>query len=139
MRRLLLILTVASLWGSVYSQTPKYVYTIKADSVKITNCDSAELILENHTQGVPGFLFNTGNGRTQFRHGLVSLGNGSYQIGADTLKAWVQGGNSWGTTGVFGTLDNNPVNFYTNNAQRMSLLSNGRLLLNTTSDDGHDN
>jgi hypothetical protein len=117
----------------------KYVYTIKADSVKITNCDSAELILENHTQGVPGFLFNTGNGRTQFRHGLVSLGDGSYQIGADTLKAWVQGGNSWGTTGVFGTLDNNPVNFYTDNSQRMSLLSSGRLLLGTTTDDGNDN
>jgi len=38
----------------------QYVYTIKADSVKITNCDSAELIIENHTQGVPGFLYNTG-------------------------------------------------------------------------------
>src|SRR5580700_10524299 len=137
MRSLLLIAAMAWLGGSVYSQ--KYVYTIKADSVKITNCDSAELILENHTQGVPGFLFNTGKGRTQFKRGLVSLGNGSYQIGADTLKAWVQGGNSWGTTGVFGTLDNNPVNFYSNNAQRMSLLASGRLLLGTTTDDGHDN
>ena len=116
----------------------QYVYTIKADSVKITNCDSAELILENHTQGVPGFLFNTGKGRTQFKRGLVSLGNGSYQIGADTLKAWVQGGNSWGTTGVFGTLDNNPVNFYSNNVRRMSLLGSGRLLVNKTTDDGHD-
>lgn len=47
----------------------QYVYTIKADSVKITgaSCDSAELILQNHTQGVPGFLFNTGNGRTIFK------------------------------------------------------------------------
>jgi hypothetical protein len=116
----------------------QYVYTIKADSVKITNCDSAELIIENHTQGIPGFLFNTGNGRTQFKRGLISLGNGSYQIGADTLKAWVQGGNSWGTAGVFGTLDNNPVNFYSNNAQRMSLLGSGRLLVNKTTDDGHD-
>ena len=45
------------------------VYTIKADSVKIANpCDSAELIIENHTQGVlGGFLYNTGNGRTIFK------------------------------------------------------------------------
>ena len=43
----------------------QYVYTINADSVKITNhCDSAELIIQNHTQGVVGgFLYNTGNGR----------------------------------------------------------------------------
>jgi hypothetical protein len=137
MRKLLPLIAMIGLATPLSAQ--KYVYTIKADSVKITNCDSAELIIENHTQAVPGFLFNTGNGRTQFKRGLVGLGNGSYLIGADTLKAWVQGGNSWGTTGVFGTLDNNPVNFYTNNASRMSLLSNGHLLFNTTSDDGHDN
>ncbi len=35
------------------------VYTIKADSTKLTGCDSNELIIENHTQGVPGFLYNT--------------------------------------------------------------------------------
>jgi hypothetical protein len=34
-------------------------------SVKITNtCNTAELIIENHTQNVPGFLFNKGRGRT---------------------------------------------------------------------------
>jgi hypothetical protein len=86
MRKLLLIMSLASLWGSVYSQPPKYVYTIKADSVKITNCDSAELIIENHTQGIPGFLFNTGNGRTIFKRGVQKLNDSLYLIGIDTLK-----------------------------------------------------
>lgn len=64
----------------------QYVYTIKADSVKITNCDSAELIIENHTQGVPGFLYNTGRGRTIFKRALTRLNDSIYLIGADTLK-----------------------------------------------------
>jgi hypothetical protein len=64
----------------------QYVYTIKADSVKITNCDSAELIIENHTQGIPGFLFNTGNGRTIFKRGFQTLNDSQYVIGADTFN-----------------------------------------------------
>ena len=64
----------------------QYVYTIKADSVKITNsCDTAELIIENHTQTVPGFLFNKGRGRTEFRRGAVKINESAYLIGADTL------------------------------------------------------
>jgi len=64
----------------------KYVYKILADSVKITNCDSAELIIENHTQGVPGFLYNKGNGRTEFRHALIALNDSLYLFGPDTLN-----------------------------------------------------
>lgn len=66
----------------------QYTYTIKADSVKLTgvSCDSSELILQNHTQAVPGFLFNTGSGRTVFQRGLVKLSNTLYLIGADTLR-----------------------------------------------------
>lgn len=68
------------------SVNAQYVYTINADSVKITNhCDTAELILENHTQTVSGFLYNTGLGRTQFRRGLVQISATQYVIGADTL------------------------------------------------------
>lgn len=48
-----------------FSQT---IYQIRADSVRIYNtCDTAELILENRTQNVPGFLYNKGKGRTEFR------------------------------------------------------------------------
>ncbi|HEY4147828.1 MAG TPA: hypothetical protein VGM41_02810 [Chitinophagaceae bacterium] len=67
---------------ALYSQS---VYTLKADTVLITNCDSAELILQNHTQGVNGFLYNKGTGHTEFRHGLVSLNDTVYVIGSDTL------------------------------------------------------
>ncbi|WP_177193743.1 hypothetical protein [Niastella yeongjuensis] len=60
MNRLLLLLILMGIGGGSFAQ---YVYTIKADSVKITNsCDTAELIIENHTQTVPGFLFNKGRG-----------------------------------------------------------------------------
>jgi hypothetical protein len=111
----------------------QYVYTIKADSVKLTNCDSSELIIENHTQNVPGFLFNTGNGRTIFKRGSQKLGNGIYLIGADTVQtspnAWVQGGNSFGTTGILGTLDNNNLDFYTNNTFKARLTPSGSLLI----------
>ena len=124
------------LTGSLNLAAQKYVYTIKADSVKITNCDSSELIIENHTQNVPGFLFNTGNGRTIFQRGALNLGNGSYLLGADTLNlaanAWLQGGNAFGTTGILGTTDNNHVDFYTNNTPRMRLTNSGRLGIGLT-------
>ena len=114
MKNLSVILILLSLGLRLQAQ---YVYTIKADSVKITNCDSAELILENHTQNIPGFLFNTGNGRTIFKRAAVRLDDTTYVVGADTIRlpnAWVQGGNAFGATGVLGTLDNNPLDFYTN-------------------------
>ena len=67
----------------------QYVYTINADSVKITNhCDSAaELIILNHTQGVTGgFLYNTWGGRTIFKKALQKINDSMYLIGPDTLK-----------------------------------------------------
>ena len=115
------------------------VYSIQADSVRIWNCDSAELILQNHTQNVPGFLFNTGNGRTIFKRAMVPVGANSWIIGSDTLnlgaKTWLQGGNSFGTTGVLGSLDNNHLDFYTDDSLRVRLAARGRLLLGTTTDD----
>ena len=119
----------------------KYTYTIKADSVKITNCDSAELILENHTQNVPGFLFNTGNGRTIFKRGTSKINDSMYLIGADTLNLgasnWRQGGNAFGSPGILGTLDNNPLNLYTNNVQQASLTTTGNFLLGAATDNGN--
>jgi hypothetical protein len=133
MRSLLLLIALTCLAHPIFSQ---YVYTLRADTVKITSCDSAELVLQNHTQGVPGFLFNAGNGRTVFQRGAQSIGNGSYLVGADTIKtsnnAWLQGGNAFGATGVLGTLDNNPLDFYTNNTQVARLDNQGNFLLGTT-------
>ncbi|MFB6455579.1 shufflon system plasmid conjugative transfer pilus tip adhesin PilV [Chitinophaga sp. Hz27] len=64
------------------------VYQIRADSVRIYNvCDTAELILENRTQNVKGFLFNKGAGRTEFQKlKLQALGTSRITIvGQDTL------------------------------------------------------
>jgi len=118
----------------------KYTYTIKADSVKLTGCDSSELIIENHTQNVPGFLFNNGNGRTSFKRGAQKLNDTSYLVGADTIKwrgnSWLQGGNSFGKTGVLGTLDNNNLDLYTNNSFRARLTNTGNLILGSSADAG---
>ena len=136
--RLLLSLGILCLHSHIDAQ---YVYTIKADSVKITNCDSAELILENHTQNIPGFLFNTGNGRTVFRRGAQKLGDSAYLIGADTVKvssnAWTQGGNTFGATGVLGTMDNNPLDLYTDSIDQMRLATSGDLLIGSTVDSSY--
>jgi hypothetical protein len=117
------------------------VYTITADSVKLTSCDSSELIIMNHTQNVPGFLFNTGNGRTIFKRAVLSLGGGSYQIGGDTLNlaanAWVQGGNAWGTNGIIGTLDNYPLDFYTSGTLFARMNNQGHMLIGTATDNGY--
>src|SRR5882757_6869341 len=119
----------------------QYVYTIKADSVKLTNCDSSELIIENHTQSVPGFLFNTGRGRTIFKRGAQKLNDSAYLIGGDTLnlgaKAWIQGGNSFNDTGFLGTRDNTHLDLYTNNLRRARLTNTGRFLLGATTDNGN--
>lgn len=78
-------------------------YQIKgADTVKIfkvgglTNPNATELQLENSTDTVPGFLFNIGNGITQFRRALIKINSTTYLIGKDTL--FVGSGGSGGST-----------------------------------------
>jgi hypothetical protein len=136
-----LFLIVFMVLGGLTCLKAQYVYTIKADSVKLTNCDSSELIIENHTQTVHGFLFNTGDGRTIFKKGIEKLNDSLYVIGADTLKTavhpWVQGGNAFGTTGILGTMDNNHLDFYSSGNQKMRLTNTGNLLLGTATDAGY--
>lgn len=140
MRSMSLFCVLAFLCGSLNAQV-KQTYTITADSVKITNCDSSELIIENHTQGVHGFLFNTGNGRTFFKRGAQKINDSLYLVGADTIRtqsnAWVQGGIAFGTTGVLGTLDNNSLDIYTQNAFRARFTPTGELLIGTNSNPGN--
>ena len=88
MKRFYFFLILLCLEKTLHAQ---YIYTIKADSVKITNsCDTAELIIENHTQNVPGFLFNKGRGRTEFRRALL-LNDSTVILGGDTLL--IRGGD----------------------------------------------
>jgi hypothetical protein len=143
MKRILFLLALVCLEKTLHAQTPHtpYIYTIKADSVKITNtCDTAELIIENHTQTVPGFLFNKGRGRTEFRRALQKVSDSVYVIGGDSLKMsnmWLQGGNAFGSTGILGTKDNNHLDLYTNDSFRIRVSKWGNFLIGTTVDDGH--
>src|SRR5581483_622593 len=99
MKKLLFILFMIVGVHATYGQ---YIYKIKADSVLITNDScTAELNLENSTKNVKGFLYNKGNGRTEFRKAVV-LNDSSFVLGSDTLV--IRGaGNSWRLTGNSGT------------------------------------
>jgi hypothetical protein len=82
MKKLLFLIILICIEKALNAQ---YIYTIKADSVKITNsCDTAELIIENHTQNVYGFLYNKGRGRTEFRR-AVKLNDSTLLLGNDTV------------------------------------------------------
>lgn len=63
-------------------------YQISADSVRIfSDCGEAELVIENKTRYVDGYLFNKGFGRTEFKRlELVSVGDSAIAIpGQDTI------------------------------------------------------
>jgi len=128
MKKILFLLILLCLEKTLHAQ---YVYTIKADSVKITNsCDTAELIIENHTQTVPGFLFNKGRGRTEFRKVLQHVNDSLYMIGGDSLKfpiSWIQDGNSFGRLGILGTKDNYGLGFITNNKEKVRITPEGNV------------
>ncbi|WP_217603529.1 hypothetical protein [Chitinophaga sp. GbtcB8] len=75
----------------------QHIYQIRADTVRIYNtCDTAELVLENHTQDTLGFLYNKGKGRTEFRKlQLEKIGNNKLAItGQDTLDVAFGGASS---------------------------------------------
>lgn len=142
MKKLLILTAIVC---AVNALSAQYVYTIKADSVKITNnCDTAELILENHTQNVLGFLYNKGKGRTEFRK-VIRVNDSTLIIGEDTmllrgsLNAWKLTGNA-GTNpsnNFVGTVDTQALVFKTNNLQRMRIFNNGNITVgNSTTDNG---
>jgi hypothetical protein len=128
MKHLSFLLALLCLAPSLFAQQ---VFTIKADSTLLTGCDSNELIIENHTRNVPGFLYNTGNGRTIFKRGVIKINDSLYLIGGDTLKsnAWIQGGNRFGATGILGTWDKNNLDLYTNHTRIARLDTSGRFLI----------
>lgn len=65
MKSLFFTIVILLLFNFCFAQK---VYQIRADSVRIYNvCDTAELILENRTQNINGFLYNKGAGRTEFQ------------------------------------------------------------------------
>jgi hypothetical protein len=82
MKRLLILLLITSCVVQTHAQ---FVHKIKADSVLITNDScTAELNLENSTKHIKGFLYNKGNGRTEFKK-VVKINDSSFIMGSDTL------------------------------------------------------
>lgn len=81
------ILTACVLLFIFFKADAQYVQKLKADSVKITN-DSlrAELVIENSTRDTLGFLYNKGNGRTEFKKLLKKINDTTFILGSDTLK-----------------------------------------------------
>src|SRR3982751_925602 len=98
MKKLPLVLALIFLLHAVHAQMS---YKMQADSIYITNGSRpAELNLENSTKSVKGFLYNKGNGRTEFRK-AVKLNDSMFLFGEDTL---MMGGNTaWSFKGNAGT------------------------------------
>ncbi len=83
------------------------IYKLKTHSLLVTydSC-TAELNLENSTRNVKGFLYNKGNGRTEFRNGIIKLpGDSLYVIGSDTLKIIPNGDLVTTQTGSIDTIE----------------------------------
>jgi hypothetical protein len=129
----ILVFVTATAMAQVHTQ-------IIGDSVHMrSNTGTTELILENSTKNVNGFLFNKGNGRTEFRRGMTRLNDSICIIGADTLNLF-SAGNAWRLTGnaginptinFLGTVDNNRLVLKTNNQQRLSILPDGTVNIGT--------
>lgn len=123
-----------------YTSNAQFVYKIKADSVKITNDScTAELILENSTKNVNGFLYNRGNGRTEFKKAVTKINDSTYLIGADTIKT--NGAAGWKLTGngntnptfdFLGTIDSTKLLIKTNNKQAASVSADGTFTIGTS-------
>jgi hypothetical protein len=72
-------LPVAEFSLIVFSSTAQVQTQIIGDSVLInSNSETGELILQNSTDTMPGFLFNKGLGRTKFQSGLIKLSDSTY-------------------------------------------------------------
>ncbi|HEY8898702.1 MAG TPA: hypothetical protein VIM79_27925 [Niastella sp.] len=133
MKKLPLILALILLVHAVHAQMS---YKMSADSVYITNGSKpAELNLENSTKSVKGFLYNKGNGRTEFRK-MMKLNDSTVLFGDDSLVIKGSSGNNWSYTGnagtnpalnFIGTTDNQSFIMRTNNTERLRVDSIGNV------------
>ncbi|MGV3768140.1 MAG: hypothetical protein ACO1NW_18555 [Chitinophagaceae bacterium] len=147
MKKVLILLLLSFL--ARFETIAQFVYKLKADSVLITNDScTAELILENSTKDVKGFLFNKGDGRTEFRRvfmeddSTIVFGIDTIRLNAPSLASlsnffFKQNGNSFGDITTIGTNDNFPLAFRVNGIERMRLSPSGNLALATSIDNGY--
>lgn len=120
----------------------QFTQKIKADSVLITNDScSAELNLENSTKNIKGFLYNKGNGRTEFKRAMIKINDSIYLFGNDTLnikQAINAAGGSGNTATLYNAndkltndrivdLDTSTLSFYKSNKPVFSIAKNANV------------
>ncbi len=105
------LLLICLISGTTKAQ---YISKLKADTVIVTGASgTGELIIENNTRNIPGYLFNKGNGRTEFRQ---LTGSGGWSLpGVSGLS-----GSSF-----IGTQDGTKLIFKTNSMQHASFDNSG--------------
>jgi len=99
-----------------------------------TTTPSQKLVVSGNAY-ITGQLFDSSYNAGTSGQILTSTGTGtSWQNAATALAGsfFLQGGNSFGTTAVLGTNDNNNLAFETNNTTRMTILANGNVGIGTT-------
>jgi hypothetical protein len=120
MRKLVIFFSLIFFFYSSFCQN---VYTLKADSIKLANgSGNTELIIQNSTRNIPGYLFNTGNGKTEFRiissQSALTFANGltnNTNVVTNNLSTGVSGGQS--VIGGTGAGDNLFLSSTTNTAK----------------------
>ena len=88
--------------------------------------DTGVLVSINSATQITGSL-TLGGGATGSLQGTASWAASASNV-APTSNAFVQGGNSFGTTATLGTNDNQNLNFETNGSVRMSISSSGQVV-----------
>jgi hypothetical protein len=121
MKKIFLLLVLALALTQTHAQ---FVHKIKADSVLITNDScTAELNLENSTKNVKGFLYNKGNGRTEFRK-MVKSNDSTFIMGDDTLSTvgtFVNGLTRTGNTVKLGGALTQPTTITTSGSNPLTI------------------
>jgi hypothetical protein len=88
--------------------------------------DTGVLVSINSATQITGSL-TLGGGATGSLQGTASWAASASNV-APTSNAFVQGGNSFGTTALLGTNDTQNLNFETNGSVRMSISSSGQVV-----------
>ncbi len=106
-----------------------------ADAYDITL--SGSFTLQNGTQGSDKIAISDANGKISFTNNITASLQGTSSYATTTLSssyaltasyvpnAFIQNGNSFGTTARLGTNDSQPLIFETNNSQRINISSTG--------------
>lgn len=97
--------------------------SFSGQSGKVLRVNSAETALEFTDNGVTRIVAGTNISVSP----TTGVGDVTVNVTGMPVDAFVQGGNSFATTAVIGTNDNQALAFDTNNIERMRILTNGRV------------